>query len=90
MKSDLSNIDTQDLIDEINRRENAKIDEERAERKRLAKFIGEHREEMTLFFKLGGCKRPEECVDSLVCSEWDTPDYVPVAYITHSPLPIQR
>jgi len=48
-----------------------------ARRVALADFIREHRDTFLEFFDLGGCKRPEEAVDSLI----DHPEqYRPMGY----------
>ena len=54
-----------------------------ARRVGLADFTKEHRETFLGFFELGGCKRPEEAVDSLI----DHPEeYRPMAYAQKDPL----
>jgi hypothetical protein len=54
-----------------------------ARRVRLADFIKEHRETFIDFFAMGGCKRPEEAVDSLT----EHPEeYRPMAYAMKEPL----
>lgn len=56
-------------------------------RTRLAQFINEHRDMFIEFFELGGCKRPEEAVDSLT----EHPEqYRPMAYAQQDDLCIDR
>lgn len=80
MVDHLREIDTADLHAELQRRK-AEADRVLHEKlHRLSVFIREHPEDMLLFFELGGCKRPHECVQALTIEPYETPHSVPVAY----------
>lgn len=79
-KPDLTEFDLFELHDEIERRRKSMIDERTAKLRRLSAFVKEHQEAMRFFFELGGCSRPQECVDALIVEEWEAPHSVPVAY----------
>ena len=82
-KPDLTQFDLSELHDEIKRRRKAMIDERTAKLRSLSTFVRQHAEMMKLFFEVGGCKRPEEAVCSLIFEDYEEPKSVPVAY-THS------
>jgi len=79
-KPDLTQFDLTELHEEVARRRKAMLDERTEKLRRLSKFVREHQEEMTLFFELASCRRPEECVESLIVEDYEQPRYVPVAY----------